>query len=299
MKTTSAILILFCAAIAPAAEPPLPPSPIAEFRAWLKSSPEERKVALSKRSPESRAQIEKKIEDYLALPATERELKLSATEFQWYLKQLMKMPAGPARDAAVIKVPPLWQPMIMNRLNDWDKMPANLKTNALEHQLVVEYVSAPAHKQEAVLRALTPQERAALMQRLDRWQILPASARARLDQRLREFFALEPEKRQETLDNFPPEERERMTQTLQAFSALSPSQREVCIRSFAQFAGKFAAMRDAEKISFLKNVDRWQEMSQEERETWRKVVAIVPPMPPLPTPQPPMPRPILPPTPPQ
>src|SRR5688572_2980239 len=130
MKATSVIFFLFCAVTAFAAEPPMPPSPIAEFRTWL-NSPAERQVALAKRSPQRRAEIEKKIADYLALPPMERNLKLSATEFQWYLKQLMKMSPGPARDSAVGNVPAPWQPMIMQRLEDWDKMPVNLKTNAL------------------------------------------------------------------------------------------------------------------------------------------------------------------------
>lgn len=296
MKANSVILFLFCAVAAFAAEPPLPPSPIAEFRGWL-NSPEQRKIALAKRSPETRAAIQKKIDAYLAMPPSEREMKLTATEFQWYLKPLLKMQPGSSRDAAVAKVPVLWQPMVMHRLTAWDKMPLNLKTNALAHQLVVEYVSTPAHKQEAVLRSLSSEERAALMERLARWQILPASTRARFDERLREFFAFERPKREEVLDNFTPAERASMAQTLQAFGQLSREQREVCINSFSQFAGKFAAMDRTNQIAFLKNADRWQEMSQEERDTWRKVVAIVPPMPPLPIPQPPMPGAPLPPTP--
>jgi hypothetical protein len=290
MKSTWLILLVVCALVR-AAEPPMPPSPVQEFRNWLRSD-EERKVALATRSPESRAAIQRKIDEYMKLPPAEREMKLTATEFQWYLKPLLKMAAGPARNAEVIKVPVLWQPMIMQRLSEWDKVSPKLKQEAFEHQLVVEYVSTPAHKQQAVLRSLSEEERKALAQRLGRWQMLPATARARMDDRLREFFALDSAQRQETLNNFSPAERKRMELTLQAFSALTREQREVCIRSFAQFAGKFASMTDAEKVAFLKNVDRWQEMSQEERDTWRQVVAIVPPMPPIPLPPisgPPMP----------
>jgi hypothetical protein len=48
-------------------------------------------------------------------------------------------------------------------------------------------------------------------------------------------------------------------------------------------------MNDAEKFAFVKNADRWQEMSQKDRDMWRKIVAIVPPMPPLPVQLPPNP----------
>jgi hypothetical protein len=285
MKAAALIVFLVSALCGTAAEPPMPPSPIAEFRTWLKSSPDERNVALAKRSPGSRAKIEEKIAEYMALPPVERELKLTATEFQWYLKPLLKMPAGPARTAAVAKVPPPWQPMIIQRLSDWDRMPANLRKEALDHELVVEYLSTPAHKQEAILRSLTPEQRSALMQRLERWQILPATARTRVNERLREFFELDPQKQQEALNDFSDAERKSIEQTLQSFRSLSRAQQDLCIISFS----KFAAMDRTNQIAFLKNVDRWREMSQEERDTWRKVVAVVPPMPPLPIPAPPVP----------
>jgi hypothetical protein len=289
MKTWPVFLFLISVLSLAAAEPPMPPSPIAEFRTWLKSSSAERQVALAKRSPGSRAKIEEKITEYMALPPAERELKLSATEFQWYLKPLLKMPSGPARNAAVAKVPPLWQPMILKRLGEWDRMPPNLKKDALDQELVVEYLSTPPHKQEAILQSLTTEERSALMQRLGRWEILPAAARTRVNERLREFFELEPQKQQEALNSFSDAERKSIEQTLQAFRGLSRAQQELCITSFGQFATKFAAMDRPNQIAFLKNVDRWQEMSQQERDTWRKVVTIVPPMPPLPVPPPPMP----------
>jgi hypothetical protein len=48
-------------------------------------------------------------------------------------------------------------------------------------------------------------------------------------------------------------------------------------------------MSRPEQIAFLKNAERWQAMSQNERDMWRKVVAIVPPMPPTPIQAPPIP----------
>jgi hypothetical protein len=271
-------------------EPPMPPSPIAEFRGWLTNSPEVRKVALAKRSAASRQMIERKIQVYISLDPAERERRLTATELQWYVSHLVKITERARRDAALRQVPVPWQPMVMERMATWDKMSPDLQQEALSHQLVMDYVSTPADTQAAILKSLSATNSAALRNRIAQWQILPAVERARLDERLGEFFRLSTEKQQQTLNNFSDAERKNMEKTLESFRTLSREQREVCIRSFAQLAQKFASMNDAEKFAFIKNADRWQEMSQKDRDMWRKIVAIVPPMPPVPVPMPPIPQ---------
>lgn len=290
MKAT-AFLFLFVLALtarpAEPLEPPMPPSPIAEFRKWLES-PEERKIALARRSEASRQALQNKIAEYTALAPAERERRLKATEVQWYVSRLLKIPKA-GRDAALRQVPVIWQPMVLERLITWDKMSPDLQKEALAHQLVMEYLSTPSDRKQAVLKSLSPSESAALKSRLEQWKVLPAVERARLDERLDEFFSMRPEKQQQTLNNFPESERKSMEKAVQAFKALSPQQRELCIKSFAEFAEKFAVMSRAEQIAFLKNAERWQEMSQKDRDMWRNVVAIAPPLPPLPEQTPPIP----------
>ena len=292
MKAAS-IIFLFALSVdvfaADLIEPVMPPSPIAEFRGWLTNSPEVRKVALAKRSAANRQMIERKIQVYINLDPAERERRLTATELQWYVSQLVKITDKARRDAALMQVPVLWQPMVMERMATWDRMSTDLQQAALAHQLVMEYVSTPADKQDAILKSLSGTNSAALRQRVAQWQILPAVERARLDERLGEFFRLPADKQQQTLNSFSEDERTNMEKTLESFRTLSREQREVCIRSFAQLAQRFASMNDAEKFAFIKNADRWQEMSQKDRDMWRKIVAIVPPMPPIPVPRPPIP----------
>lgn len=269
-------------------DPPMPPSPIAQFRAWLTNSPETLQVALAARSPRSRRAIEDKIREYKSLTPEERERRLTATELQWYVTYLTPL-ARPQRNIALRQVPVIWQPMVMERLAAWDKMSPELQNEARSHPLVMEYVSAPADKKEVVLKSLSAEQNSALRQRLARWQFLPAMERTRLNERLDEFFSMPSEKQQRTLNNFSDAERKNMEKTLESFRTLSREQRDVCIKSFAQFAQKFAAMDEAEKIVFLKNAERWQEMSPSDRDMWRQIVAIVPPMPPVPAPRPPTP----------
>jgi hypothetical protein len=291
MKAHSVILLVVFAvnlAAAEPMEPPMPPSPIAEFRRWLQS-PEERKVALAKRSPEKRQQLENKINEYIALPAVERERRLSATELQWYVTHIIHLPKN-KRNEGLRQVPIIWQPMVMERLSTWDKMSPDLQNEASQHQLVMQYVSTPANKKDAVLKSLSATERMALMQRVARWKILPAVERARLDERLGAFFNMREDQQQQTLNNFSEEERKSMEAALASFRTLSPEQREVCIRSFTKLADKFASMDQTQRIAFLKNAERWQEMPQKDRDMWRQIVAIVPPMPPVPLPNPPVPQ---------
>jgi len=243
---------------------------------------------LAARSPRSRQAIEDKIREYKTLAPEERERRLTATELQWYVTYLTPL-TQPQRDTALRQVPVLLQPMVMERLAAWDKMSPELQNEARSHPLVMEYVSAPADKKEVVLKSLSSDQNSALRERLAQWQFLPAIERRRLDERLGEFFSMPAEKQQRALNSFSDVERKSMEKTLESFRALSAEQREVCIKSFAQFAQKFAAMDRSEQIAFLKNAQHWQDMSQKERDMWRQIVAIVPPMPPVPTPRPPTP----------
>jgi hypothetical protein len=70
-----------------------------------------------------------------------------------------------------------------------------------------------------------------------------------------------------------------MEKTLETFGKLPPGQRLQCIRAFTEFAG----MSAQEKQDFLKNAQRWSQMSPKERQTWRDLVTHVPEWPPLPS----------------
>jgi hypothetical protein len=83
-----------------------------------------------------------------------------------------------------------------------------------------------------------------------------------------------------------------MEKTLDTFDRLPPDQRRQCLRAFTEFAG----LNAQEKQDFLKNAQRWSQMSPKERQTWRDLVTHVPEWPPLP-PQamPPVPSQLIPP----
>ena len=96
---------------------PRPRSPVDLFRQLLAMTPDEREVFLTNRSPQIRAGILAKVNEYEALDPNERELRLRATELRWYLLPLLQespgnraarlaqIPAGPARPGRVPSQP--------------------------------------------------------------------------------------------------------------------------------------------------------------------------------------------------
>jgi len=114
---------------------------------------------------------------------------------------------------------------------------------------------------------------------------LTEERRRRLSENFRDFIELTPIEKKDVLSKLSDAEHRQMEKTLQAFENLPPDQRVRCIRSFSKFA---ALSADAQR-EFLKNAERWSQMSPTERQAWRELVSlahILPPLPPLPNPKP-------------
>ncbi len=79
-----------------------------------------------------------------------------------------------------------------------------------------------------------------------------------------------------------------MEKTIADFKKLPVAARELCVRNFP----KFAELTPQERRQFLYNVQEWETMTADDRQTWRKLVSKVPRMPPLPPGlgQPPLPK---------
>jgi hypothetical protein len=73
--------------------PPVPmmKSPVDIFRDLLAKTPLERRQSLSNRPPEVQKRLLAKVREYESLKPNDRELRLRATELQWYLQPLMSL----------------------------------------------------------------------------------------------------------------------------------------------------------------------------------------------------------------
>jgi hypothetical protein len=249
-----------------------PRSPVDLFRQLLAMTPEEREAFLTNRPPQTRDRILAKVDEYEALDANERELRLRATELRWYLLPLMQDPPD-KRAARLAQVPPNLRELVQSRLSQWSILPPPLQQEFLENERALRYFASVDISNGPPLPQTAPANPEAV-----RWSGMPENQRKIIAASVNQFFDLTADEKAAALNTLSDAERRQMQRTLQAFDNLPPNQRDECIRAFAKFTG----MTVPEKQEFLKNAERWSQMSPTDRQAWRDLVVNVPEWPPLP-----------------
>jgi len=250
-------------------------APIGFFRELLVMTPAERNQQLMIYPPGIRDGLQAKIQEYEQLDPNERELRLRATELRWYLLPLLRQ-SPTNRAAQLALVPDDVRDLVQSRLDQWKILPEPLQQEFLDNERALRYFARVGSTNGATAPADlggAPPDSV-----LAQWNVLPEEQRKRIAAQVNRFFELTPDEKDETLNTLSDAEREQMEKTLQTFGNLSREQRIQCIHAFA----KFASMSVAERREFLRNAERWSQMSPDERQTWRDLVANVPPWPPMP-----------------
>lgn len=280
------VALLFLASAVLAAETDASPvtqpaSPIAYFRQLLVMTDGERFAELARRPESQRAGLQAKVDEYLVMPASDRELRLRATELRFYLLPMMRL--SPEECEARLKsVPEDIRDLVTDRLVQWTLIPPSFRQQWVENEAALQLFSrmhpeSPANANELI--GQLPTARMAAMEKdFARWQALSDGERAQLLKGFNQFFQLTAVEKQRTLRTLSEEERLAMKKAIRTFENLPPTQREACVQGFQQFM----LMPPSERAKFMKNVDRWQAMSPEDREEWRSVVDHLAQMPPLP-----------------
>lgn len=237
--------------------PPIttPPSPVNFFRQLLAMPPAERNQSLSNRPPEVRARLLAKVREYQALGADERELRLRATELRWQLMPLFRT-APEARATRLAQVPDDLRDLVKSRLDQWNLLPPAVQRELLANDDALHYF---AHVETTNTAAAN-------------------EAQQKISAQFNQFFELTPDEKTQTLATLSQAERTQMEKTLKSFEQLPAQQRQQCVKNYAKFAG----MGVAERAEFLKSAEHWSQMSPQERQAWRDLVARVPQWPPLP-----------------
>jgi hypothetical protein len=255
-------------------------SPVDTFRSLLAMSPVERRRTLANRPPEVQKRILAKLLEYDSLKPGERELRLRATELQWYLLPLMSSPAT-NRAAQLAIIPDEQRKLVKARLERWDLLPPPVRQEMLNHDMTARYLSQPEMNRALTLTNMSPERRATLDAGLARWRGLSEEQRQKTLDSFNAFFELTPrekEKALNTLNTLSEAEQRQMEKTLQSYEKLTDEERLQCIQSFKKFAG----MTLEERQQFLRNARTWKSMSPADRETWSKLVRFAPSLPPLP-----------------
>jgi hypothetical protein len=255
-------------------------SPVDLFRRLLVLTPAERENFLTNRPPDIRNRILAKVLEYEDLDPNERELRLRATELRWYLLPLLHDESPTNRAAQLAQVPDDLRGLVNARLDIWIILPPPLQEEFLENERALRYFTHLDLPNNPMLSPGRERQHSPPDRDLARWNTLSEDQRRKITAQIDQFFELTPEEKQNTLNTLSDVEREQMKKTLQTFDNLPAQQRAVCIRAFTKFAG----MNAVEKQEFLKNAERWSQMSPQERQTWRDLVTHVPDWSSLPSP---------------
>jgi hypothetical protein len=262
--------------------PPMPhlKSPVDLFRELLAMTPAGRENYLTNRPLEVRGRILAKVREYEALDPNERELRLRATELRWYLLPLLhESPTN--RTARLAALPDDLRALVKTRLTLWDILPPPFQKEFFESEHALRYFTHVDLPISPPMPPMPPDHgwhHSPPDSDLAHWNALPEDQRQKITAQFNQFFELTPMEKKKTLNTLSDAERQQMEKTLETFGKLPPVQRLKCIRAFTEFAG----MSAQEKQDFLKNAQRWSQMSPKERQTWRDLVTHVPEWPPLP-----------------
>ena len=277
------IAVFTASAQSPSSEanpPPLPHSPVAQFRDWLKLDEANRAAALADKPEPVRRILLAKLTEYDAMDLELREARLRATELQFYVRPMLQLSLS-ERTRRLDQIPEEYRPLAEERLAQWDALEADtraeLLTNAWAIRYFVRLETTAEAEQAAFDHELSPQRRTQFETELTRWKALPPAQRRDLSRAFHQFFELPAAKQHRALDSLPESERLQIETTLQAFAQLAPNQRQACLDSFRRFAGLTPSPRN----DFLRSAERWREMSPDDRATWRRLVTQLPPLPPI------------------
>ena len=264
--------------------PPVPlptlSSPVEIFRHLLTLTPAEQKQYFADRPVEFQRRILAKLREYESLRPNQRELRLRATELQWYLTPLLSVPAT-NRTLQLALIPESNRTLVAERLRLWDTLSPDAQAELLDNEVTLRYLtqigSGAEDERQALLKSISPARRAKLEAGIARWRDIPEPLRQKMLAGFNQFFELTPAEQAKALDTLSEAERGQMEKVLGRFDKLPREQREACVKSFA----KFTSLSLAERQQFLKNAERWRLMSPDERQAWRDLVEKLPPQ--LPT----------------
>lgn len=255
------------------------PDPIELFRQLLASNAEERQKSLAAKPDLKRKYLEEKLLEYDHLSAREKESRLKMLQLRYHLEPLMRLPAE-SRATRLAEIPANYSKLVQERLAEWDLLPPALQEEVLNTEIARGYFmrvqNNGAMDNDDTWILFPPEKRQELEEEITKLQLTPPEQRKQLFDRFDRFFEFSEGEKRKTMDSLPEPERRQALEAIDVVEKYPVQQRKKFITAFQKVAG----MSPAERQKFLKNAERWQAMSIEERRAWRDLVATLPPLPP-------------------
>lgn len=263
----------------------LPPMPVFQtrtglFRKILAMPAAEQESWLTNRPAQVRPQLEAKIKEYEAMTPEARESILRATELHEYLAYFIK--TAPAnRSTQLAQIPAEYRAAISEKLREFDILPPELQQEVLAGKSTASYFLNPAPARAGAPHpAHPPMPMPPSPEALQYLNRLTPGQRQKMYTSFQHFFELNSDDRHKILATLPDEQRGKIEKTLHELESLPPEQRDRGLQSISMLVG----MTDEQRQAFYQNAEAWQKLPPAERQTWRKVVVHLPPLPPPPDP---------------
>jgi hypothetical protein len=246
--------------------PPHPKSVTDFFRQLLIATPAQQTALLAEKPAAVRSVLEKKLEEYRALPPDECEIRLRALDLRWHLTSLMLLPAT-NRAPALAAVPEKDRYLVADRLTRWDLLPSDLQKEVLASDTAMALLVGgrlPGSTTPPPIPNNNQHEVA-----ITRWQQIPAARRTAIYGHLRNLVHPSPVRPPAPLMSAGDQQ---INVLLEKIKVLPPEQRVVCLQNFQ----KFVALSGQERVRFRRTAVRWQQLSEEEKRLAKRL----PPPPP-------------------
>jgi hypothetical protein len=114
-----------------------------------------------------------------------------------------------------------------------------------------------------------------LRQELSRLDTLHPEERQRVYANFQQFFALTADEQRIVLETLPAGQRTQVEEIVAGLDRLPKRQRDLGLKSLDQLA----ALNDEQRLVFFNGLNRWKNLPADEKQTWLKMVAILPPRP--------------------
>ncbi|MCI0534009.1 MAG: coiled-coil domain-containing protein 180 [Verrucomicrobiales bacterium] len=263
-------------------------SRLSRFQRLLSLSAEERENELESKSDKERAFLRRELEKYDQMAKEDRETALQGLWVWYYVRELVKHP-GEARANALNVIPETERKLVENRLLKWDKLPPDLQQEILANERTIRYVleleGLSREEQKVAERRLPGSLRKIWDEKLQAWHELPTERRESIYAHFKRFSELSPRERSKVLETLSQQEREQAEKSLQVvqqIDKLSPEEQAACLDSLGNFLE--TPPKSGKLYLYLEQLQRWNEMSVQEKDMLKKVRRVLAPglTPPLP-----------------